>query len=270
MFSIRNKKRAIVLHFSKADNPITFALVPTLGEMFIAFQSPGFIHIDKQLMKGGQDHFHVIESGLSQYGQINIVVDEAHRMIYWSDSEKFKIEFSNFEGTNIKNFVRSDRKPGVMALIDEHLYWTSLGSKTLQWRNMTGSGGVKMVNLEKPPGMRKLPNVISIAAGVPLKVSNHPCTINNGGCSDVCVSSGLQVNFSCSSGFIFIFVKFRSRNLIVFAKQVTTSKIIAPEFASNKTTVASYVQNRLNVLNRHTHATEKLIVLMVQTREIAP
>lgn len=193
VISIKNKKRTIVLHFSKDDNLITFALVPSLGEMFIAFQSPGHVHIDKQLMNGGQDHFHVIESGLSNDGQINIVVDESNRMIYWSDSEKLKIEFSNFEGTNIKSFVRSDRKPGVMALIGGNIYWTSLGSKTLQWRNVTGSGGVKMVNLEKPPGMRKLPNLIAIAAGVPLKVSNHSCTNDNGGCSDICVSSGLQV-----------------------------------------------------------------------------
>ena len=100
VISIKNKKRAIVWQFSKANNPVSIAVVPSLGAMFVAFQSPGNVHIDKLLMNGSHYHFHVIESGMSQDGQISIVVDEVNRMIYWSDSETHKIEFSNYEGTN--------------------------------------------------------------------------------------------------------------------------------------------------------------------------
>jgi hypothetical protein len=96
-------------------------------------------------LNGGHDHYHVIESGLSQSGPIHIVVEEENQLVYRSDSENKKIEFSNFEGTNIKSFVKSDRRAGSIALIDGELYLTSLGSGTLQRRNKTGAGVVKKV-----------------------------------------------------------------------------------------------------------------------------
>ena len=167
--------------------------MPTLGEMFVAFQSPGRTHIDKLLMKGGSDRTHVIESGLSQNGQISIAVDEANQKVYWSDSEKLKIEFSSFERTNIKIFATTERKPGALALIGGKIYWTSLESSILQWRNATGSGDVKATIFKNPPGMRKPPNMIAIAAEFLLRSSNHSCTNDNGGCSDICISNGLQV-----------------------------------------------------------------------------
>jgi hypothetical protein len=79
-------------------------------------------------MKGGHDHFNVIEMDLSKNGQIHIAVDEKNEIVYWSDSNNKKIEFSNFESSNVTNFVRSDRKASPLALVDGELYWTSLGS----------------------------------------------------------------------------------------------------------------------------------------------
>jgi Low-density lipoprotein receptor domain class A len=204
VYSLNTKKRAVILHFSATDRPIAMALIPSRGEMFVALEAEGHLHIDRKSMKGGHDHFHVIESGLSKIGPIHIAVDEENQVVYWSDGENMKIEFSNFEGTNIKSFVRSNRKTGPMALIGGELYWTSLGSKTLQWRNKTGIGGVKMVSIEKPPGMRKMNDLINIVAGIPLKTPKHLCMINNGGCSDICLSDGLDNRAClCETGHFF-------------------------------------------------------------------
>lgn len=204
VFSLNTKKRAIVLHFSSTDRPIAMALVPSRGELFVALQSVGHVHIDRQSIKGGHDHYHVIESGLSENGQIHIAVDEETQVVYWSDSGNMNIEFSNFEGTNIKTFAKSERKAGPLAVIGGELYWTSLGSKTLQWRNKNGTGGVKMVAIEKPPGMRKMSDMISIAAGIPLKIANHICMNDNGGCSDICVSDGPEHRAClCETGHFF-------------------------------------------------------------------
>lgn len=158
--------------------------------MFVAIQSLDHFHIDKQSMIGGQNHHHIIETGLSQKGPIHFAVDKAKELLYWSDGDGRKIEFSDFNGMKRQTFVNTKRYPGPLALIGDDIFWTSLKSKSLQWKNKSNSSETKIVSLERPPTERTMPDVITITAGTPIKVSNHPCMNNNGGCSDICLSDG--------------------------------------------------------------------------------
>lgn len=204
VFSLNTKKRAVLQHYLGTDKPTALALIPSRGEMFVALQSLDHFHIDRQSMKGGSEHHHVIETGLSQRGPIHFAVDEVNQTLYWSDGGGKKIEFSDFNGVNRRLFASTRKAPGPLALINEELYWTSLESRTLQWRQKNAQSGIKMVDIEKPPGVGKTPSVINIAAGTPLHFVAHPCMIKNGGCSDICISDGPSSRVClCETGHLF-------------------------------------------------------------------
>ena len=178
-------------------------LVPSKGEMFVAFQSTDHFHVDRLSMKGGHDHHHVIEDGLSERGPVTFAIDEDSEMLYWADGHRNIIEFSDFNGNNRQKFTFT-QAVGQMALIKDELFWTSMNSTSLQWRNKTGGGGFKIVPIELPQNEKIKPNFINIAAGVPLKVKTHLCMKDNGGCSDICVSDGPHSrNCLCRTGYFF-------------------------------------------------------------------
>lgn len=205
VYSLNQKKRTIVQHYAGTDKPTAMVLIPSRGEMFVALQSTdNNFHIDRQSMRGGHDHHHVVETGLSKKGPIHFAIDETAERLYWSDGDGRKIEFSDFNGMSRKTFAISNRAPGPLIIIGDDLLWTSLKSKSLQWSNKSGTGVVKIVTIDRPPTERKLPDLISMVAGTPLKVSNHPCMIKNGGCSDICISDGPLTRVClCETGHLF-------------------------------------------------------------------
>lgn len=204
MYSMNQKKRTIVQHYTGTERPTTIALIPSLGEMFVALESLDRFHIDRQSMKGGNDHHHVVEEGLSRRGPIYLSVDEANGILYWSDGKNKKIESCDYDGNNRKLFLTLAKASGPLAVVDDMLFWTTVKSSVLQWRNKTGSGNIKMATLPLPPGIQTPPDLISMSVGTPLRISNHPCMINNGGCSDICVSDGPTARVClCETGHYF-------------------------------------------------------------------
>lgn len=204
VFSLKRKTRAILQHYTGTDVPSALALAPLQGEMFVVLKSPDHYHIDRLAMKGGTDHDHVIETGLSSKGPIHIAVDEVKKILYWSDGQGRRIERSNFDGTNRESFFTSKRGPGPIAIINDDIIWTSLKSGKLQWVNTMNSTGRKIVLIEPPTGEKNLPDFITIAAGTPMRSTNHQCMQGNGGCSDVCVSDGPSSRVClCETGHFF-------------------------------------------------------------------
>lgn len=208
VFSLNTKSRTIVHHFFDTDRPTAIALIPSKGEMFVALQSKDHAHIDKKLMNGNAQHVHVIEEYLSKAGPFYFAVDQEKEKFYWSDAGNNRIESSNFDGGSRRVFASDLKRPGVLALVDEALYWTSIESKTLYWKNKESIGGLKKVSIERPPGMVKTPQLIQLTAATPLKISTHPCMTSNGGCSHICVSNGPTVRTClCPVGWTFNFYK---------------------------------------------------------------
>lgn len=205
VLSLNKLKRAIIQNYSGQDKPTSMALVPSRGEMFVSLQSSDHYHIDRQAMKGGNDHLHVVESGLSQKGPIKIVVDEADERVYWMDGYGKLIEKCDFNGMNRKTVTNLKKAPSSMALVKDDLYWTTVGSKSLQWRpkNEPRKSG-KTTVLDRPLSEPSFPDFINVVAGTPLKFSSHPCMNNNGNCSDICLSDGPNIRVClCETGRLF-------------------------------------------------------------------
>lgn len=204
IYSLNQKTRTIIQHYTGSDKPTALALAPSRGEMFVALQAPNSFHIDRLWMSGGSEHTHIIETGMSAAGPIHLAVDEANERLYWSDSESKVIEVCDFNGMKRRVFAKTDRTPGPLAVVNGELYWSSLGSTTLQWRNTSGVGVTKQAVVAQVMNKKMSAILINVAAGTPLKVSDHPCMQSNGGCSDVCVVDGLSSRVClCQTGHVF-------------------------------------------------------------------
>lgn len=194
VYSVGQKKRAIIQNFTGTDEPTAIALAPSIGEMFIVMKSFDHYHIDRLSMKGAQS-IHVIETGLSMVGPISLAIDETNKRIFWADADAKRIESSNFNGSLRSIFIQSVLKPRSMAIINRELYWTSFKSWKLQWININGTN-FKAGMIQRPPNDRALSDQIHVVSGTQVKLSNHPCMFNNGGCSDICLSFG-TTSHSC-------------------------------------------------------------------------
>lgn len=210
VLSLKTKKRAIVYHYNNDYKPSSIVVAPTSGEIFVALVSQEKSIINRVSMKGyskGQSSFQVIKSSLGNRN-IYLAIDEVEKKLYWSDSQKKRIEFSSFDGTNRKLFIASDRTPGPLILVDDYLHWTSEDSKSMQWRRKNATGPIKLVRFntrDENDNKVYLPKVLPITTGIPIRTNNHPCAIENGGCSDICIAdSPVSKVCICATGRTFM------------------------------------------------------------------
>ncbi|KAG5684646.1 hypothetical protein PVAND_013864 [Polypedilum vanderplanki] len=210
VLSLNTKKRTILYHYKGNYKPNAIAVIPSIGEMFVALVSDDHSHIDRHSIKGemfDDRHVYLIETGLSNTGPFHFAIDEIEKKIYWSDTGYRKIEFANFNGSDRMQFVIPEKSPSSIALIDDCLHWISRKSDSIRWKNKTGKGQVKAMEINMPKSLSKkdYPDIVNIISGAPLKISKHPCMTDNGGCSDICISDGpTQRVCECATGYEFI------------------------------------------------------------------
>lgn len=193
VLSISTKKHSIVHHYTGDYHPNSIIVVPSEGEIFVALVSQIDSQINRVSMKGSSmddTSYQLIRSGLGKGGNFYLAVDEKEKKLYWSDTKKKRIEFAFLNGTDRKIFIQSERTPGPLTIVDNYLHWTSEGSKSMQWRRKNGTGPIKLVKIDAFVKSSDFQPVLPITTGNPIKINNHPCAVNNGGCSDICISDG--------------------------------------------------------------------------------
>lgn len=209
VYSLNTKKRAIVQHYAGDHKLVAIKMVPSQGEMFIALQSGDHSHIDRQSMNGdltNSSHYHVIETGLSKVGNFHLAVDEETKKLYWSDSGRRVIEYSNFDGTMRKIFASIEsRAPFTLAILGNDLYWSSERSHSWQFKRKDSVGPLKRFQIDLPEDRNDKSNFINIVSGAPRIMSKNNCLFENGGCSDICMSDGPENHVcKCAVGNSFL------------------------------------------------------------------
>jgi hypothetical protein len=122
----------------------------------------------------------------------------------------------------------------------------NLNSKSLRWKNKAGVAGIKLVTIEAVLGTKTKQYLIDIATKSSFKVSYHQCMVNNGGCSDICISRcGSSHVCLCQTGFLFK----NNRNDTCVPRK-------------------NCVQHRVNVLKRHKSATAKSIAWIRRMKQL--
>lgn len=190
--------------FSIIHNNIFYILTIYLffRKLIIALRSGINTQIDYISMHGHRQHHHFAEDSIG-YGEIQFVVDPKSQTVFWLDSDEDKIEFTDYDGSIRHLFRTFLHNPVSMALLNEDVIWTSLGTRDIYWTHRSNLASVKKFTIEKLPYM-SVPDVIPIVASSPQLILDHPCLHDNGGCSHVCIAAGKKsVYCLCPAGLVY-------------------------------------------------------------------
>ncbi|XP_063064253.1 low-density lipoprotein receptor-related protein 1 isoform X3 [Engraulis encrasicolus] len=128
-----------------------------------------------------------------------LTLDFINDRIYWADAREDYIEFASLDGTN-RHTVLSQDIPHIfaMTLFEEYIYWTDWETKSINRAHKTQGTNKSLLisTLHRP---------MDIHIYHPYRqppVSDHPCQVENGGCSNLCLlSPGGGYKCACPTNF---------------------------------------------------------------------
>ncbi|ETE71786.1 Low-density lipoprotein receptor-related protein 1, partial [Ophiophagus hannah] len=128
-----------------------------------------------------------------------LTLDYINSRIYWADAREDYIEFASLDGSN-RHIVLNQDIPHIFALtlFEDYIYWTDWETKSINRAHKTtgANKSVLISTLHRP---------MDIHIYHPYRqpdVPNHPCKINNGGCSNLCLlSPGGTFKCACPTNF---------------------------------------------------------------------
>ncbi|XP_015265029.1 PREDICTED: prolow-density lipoprotein receptor-related protein 1 [Gekko japonicus] len=128
-----------------------------------------------------------------------LTLDYINGRIYWADAREDYIEFASLDGSN-RHIVLSQDIPHIFALtlFEDYIYWTDWETKSInRAHKTTGTNKTTLISTLHRP--------MDIHIFHPYRqpdVPNHPCKINNGGCSNLCLlSPGGGFKCACPTNF---------------------------------------------------------------------
>ncbi|XP_066473947.1 prolow-density lipoprotein receptor-related protein 1 [Tiliqua scincoides] len=128
-----------------------------------------------------------------------LTLDYINSRIYWADAREDYIEFASLDGSG-RHIVLSQDIPHIFALtlFEDYIYWTDWETKSINRAHKTtgANKSVLISTLHRPMDIH-----IFHAYRQP-DVPNHPCKVNNGGCSNLCLlSPGGGFKCACPTNF---------------------------------------------------------------------
>ncbi|XP_016534121.1 low-density lipoprotein receptor-related protein 1-like isoform X3 [Poecilia formosa] len=128
-----------------------------------------------------------------------LALDFINDRIYWADAREDYIAFASMDGTS-RHTVLSQDIPHIfaMTLFEEYIYWTDWETKSINRAHKTqGTNKTMLISTLHRP--------MDIHVFHPYRqpdVAGHPCQINNGGCSNLCLlSPGGGYKCACPTNF---------------------------------------------------------------------
>uniref|UniRef100_A0A671R1X8 Low-density lipoprotein receptor-related protein 1-like n=1 Tax=Sinocyclocheilus anshuiensis TaxID=1608454 RepID=A0A671R1X8_9TELE len=128
-----------------------------------------------------------------------LTLDFINDRIYWADAREDYIAFSSLDGSN-RHIVLNQDIPHIfaMTLFEEYIYWTDWETKSINRAHKTlGTNKTMLIStLHRPMDLH-----IYHPSRQP-EVSDHPCQVDNGGCSNLCLlSPGGGYKCACPTNF---------------------------------------------------------------------
>ncbi|EDW75194.2 uncharacterized protein Dwil_GK20043 [Drosophila willistoni] len=209
ILSLQTMQRAVIRFFQGQESPIGLSVMPTEGYLYVALKARRHSHIDKLPLSGQGEQVHVFEEDLGD-DDIKMVADPLTHTLFWSDSDVGRIMFTDYRKAQAQLFRGKLRRPYSLALVQQDLFWSELGTPAIYWTHKTNMGPRKRIDVEPTKGapLSPLPARIPIAASMSSSFArqDHPCQHQNGGCSHICVGVGQHVDSViclCPPGFVF-------------------------------------------------------------------
>uniref|UniRef100_A0A8C1IXE5 Low density lipoprotein receptor-related protein 4 n=1 Tax=Cyprinus carpio TaxID=7962 RepID=A0A8C1IXE5_CYPCA len=122
-----------------------------------------------------------------------LAIDYSTERLYWADASIKTIEYGNFDGSGRQVLIGSQLPhPFGLTLHEDRIYWTDWQSKSIQSAD-------KLTGLDRRTLAENLENLMDIHM-----FHNHrttvqtPCSVNNGGCSHLCLLAPSPKASSCA------------------------------------------------------------------------
>lgn len=162
------------------EEPRAIALAPSLGWMFWSDWNERKPKVERASLDGSERVVIV----LNDLGWPNgIALDIAERKIYWCDAKTDKIEVANMDGTE-RRIVISENIPHVfgLSLLGDYLYWTDWQHRSVE-RAHKVTGNDRIIIVDQFADLMGL----KVARLKDIRGSNM-CSVQNGGCSHLCLN----------------------------------------------------------------------------------
>nr|XP_026693170.1 prolow-density lipoprotein receptor-related protein 1-like isoform X2 [Ciona intestinalis] len=137
-----------------------------------------------------------------------LTIDYAARKLFWADAKEGYIAHCDLDGANAAIVVQSpdnrDSRIFSISLFEDSIYWTD-------WSQTSIMTSYKFRSIHNTTNVHPIHKVVHIPMDLkvvhplrqPMPASPHPCLINNGDCSDLCLlSPGGGKSCSCPENFI--------------------------------------------------------------------
>uniref|UniRef100_A0A8P4KAA0 EGF-like domain-containing protein n=1 Tax=Dicentrarchus labrax TaxID=13489 RepID=A0A8P4KAA0_DICLA len=122
-----------------------------------------------------------------------LAIDYETKRLYWADAGMKTIEFGNFDGSDRQVLIGSQLPhPFGLTVHEDKLYWTDWQSKSIQSAD-------KLTGLGRQTLAENLENLMDIHMFHRLRETvRNPCSVNNGGCSHLCLLAPAPKASSCA------------------------------------------------------------------------
>uniref|UniRef100_A0A8C2KB49 Low density lipoprotein receptor-related protein 4 n=1 Tax=Cyprinus carpio TaxID=7962 RepID=A0A8C2KB49_CYPCA len=122
-----------------------------------------------------------------------LAIDYSTERLYWADASIKTIEYGNFDGSGRQVLIGSQLPhPFGLTLHEDRIYWTDWQSKSIQSAD-------KLTGLDRRTLAENLENLMDIHMFHHHRTKvQTPCSVNNGGCSHLCLLAPAPKASSCA------------------------------------------------------------------------
>uniref|UniRef100_A0A8C1TDN1 Low density lipoprotein receptor-related protein 4 n=1 Tax=Cyprinus carpio TaxID=7962 RepID=A0A8C1TDN1_CYPCA len=122
-----------------------------------------------------------------------LAIDYSTERLYWADASIKTIEYGNFDGSGRQVLIGSQLPhPFGLTLHEDRIYWTDWQSKSIQSAD-------KLTGLDRRTLAENLENLMDIHMFHHHRTTvQTPCSVNNGGCSHLCLLAPAPKGSSCA------------------------------------------------------------------------
>ncbi|XP_063530568.1 low-density lipoprotein receptor-related protein 6 [Cydia strobilella] len=193
VISIDQKYRK-VLFWSEVDLARAIAVVPKEGLLF--WTDWGEVpKIERAGMNGDPATRKIIVKE-NIFWPNGITIDYNNNLIYWVDAKLMFVDVMDFNGEKRKRIIKGGLEyPYALTFFNDKLYWTDWKTWKIYTWDMSTSGPMKELIKSEP-----VPVDIRVYDGSRQLAppEDHPCKVNNGGCSHLCLLAPTPPGYTCS------------------------------------------------------------------------
>ncbi|XP_071521746.1 low-density lipoprotein receptor-related protein 4 isoform X2 [Panulirus ornatus] len=156
--------------------------------------------IERAYLDGSQRQV-IIGEGL--HWPNGITIDYPTETLYWVDAKHQVIEAAQIDGTNRRTILEDLPHPYAITVFEDYLYWTDWRTRSIQTANKrTGKGQTSIHSrLAFPLDIR---SVHAERQPRPKASERRGCSLNNGGCSHLCLTGRYTYSCYCPHGLLLL------------------------------------------------------------------